>query len=154
MENSHIVSRYDKNLDRIKSGIMDMGELVANQLAQATEALFQFDADRVDQLIATDRSINGMQKDIYSRAERLIALRAPVAIDLRQVLSPITIAGELERIGDHAKSTGKRARILATQKPDSALLEMLRDMSTACQSMLADAMLDNAALKDLATKNY
>lgn len=140
MENSHIVSRYDKKIERIKSSILDMGDLVISQLDQATDALFHFDATAVDQLIATDRTINGMHKDIYSRAERLIALRQPVALDLRKVLSPINIAGELERIGDHAKSTAKRARVLSAQKPDMALLDMLRDMSTSGEIMLSDVL--------------
>ena len=66
-----------------------------------------FDAGEVDRLVATDRKINGMNKDIYTRSETLIARRQPMALDLRQALSPINIAGELERIGDHAKSTAK-----------------------------------------------
>lgn len=140
MENAHIVSRYDKNLDRIKSGIMDMGGLVISQLCGATEALIRFDADTVEKLIATDRKINGMQQDIYAQAERLIALRQPMAIDLRQALSPINIASELERIGDHAKTTAKRARVFANLVPDAGLLSVVEDMSGQVQNMLSDAL--------------
>ena len=138
MENSHIVSRHDKNLGRIISGILDMGDLVISQLRQATDALDNFEADTVDRLIATDRIINGMYKDIYARAERLIALRQPMALDLRQALSPINIASNLERIGDHAKSTAKRARLLAGQTPDPALLAVVHQMSSTVQAMLSD----------------
>lgn len=140
MENSHIVSRHDKNLGRIKSGVLDMGDLVISQLNQATVSLDNFEADTVDHLIATDRTINGMYKDIYTRAERLIALRQPMALDLRQTLSPINIASNLERIGDHAKSTAKRARLLARQTPDPALLVVIQKMSGTVQVMLSDVL--------------
>jgi len=140
MENSHIVSRHDKNLGRIISGILDMGDLVISQLSQATDALDNFEADTVDQLIATDRTINGMYKDIYTRAERLIALRQPMALDLRQALTPINIASNLERIGDHAKSTAKRARLLGGQTPDPALLAVVHQMSSTVQAMLSDVL--------------
>mgnify|MGYP000170968328 CR=1 FL=1 len=140
MENSHIVSRYDKNLGRIQSGILDMGDLVISQLQQATDALENFEAGTVEQLITTDRTINGMYKDIYTRAERLIALRQPMALDLRQALSPINIASNLERIGDHAKSTAKRARLLTGQTPDPALLVVIHQMSSTVQAMLSDVL--------------
>ena len=140
MEKSHIVSRHDKSMGRIMSGILDMGDLVISQLRQATEALNAFEADTVDHLIATDRTINGMYKDIYSRSERLIALRQPMALDLRQALSPIDIASNLERIGDHAKSTAKRARKLAEQNPDQSLLAVIEDMSSTVQTMLRDVL--------------
>ena len=140
MENSHIVSGYDKNLDRIKSSILDMGELVISQQNQAMDALHSFDAETVEQLIAKDRTINGMYKDIYTRSERLIALRQPMALDLRQALSPINIASNLERIGDHAKSTAKRARLLAPLSPDPALLGVISQMNEAAGSMLSDVL--------------
>ncbi len=140
MENSHIVSRHDKNLGRIKSGILDMGDLVMSQMGQATDALATFEAEVVEQLIATDRTINGMYKDIYTRSERLIALRQPMALDLRQALSPIDIASNLERIGDHAKSTAKRARRLTAHTPDPALLAVIFQMSSKGQAMLSDVM--------------
>jgi len=140
MENSHIVSRYDKNLGRIQSGILDMGDLVISQLRQATDALDNFEADTADHLIGTDRAVNGMYKDIYTRAERLIALRQPMALDLRQALAPISIASNLERIGDHAKSTAKRARLLAGQTPDPALFAVIQKMSGMVQAMLSDVL--------------
>lgn len=140
MENLHISSRYDKDLNKLKRRILDMGEQVITQLAEATEALDHFDAGEVDRLVAFDRTINGMHQDIYSRSERLIALRQPMALDLRQALSPINIAGELERIGDHAKSTAKRARLLADSDAGKPAREKIQQMSTLLQAMLSDAL--------------
>ncbi|NOX72381.1 MAG: phosphate signaling complex protein PhoU [Alphaproteobacteria bacterium] len=140
MENAHIVSRFDKDLDRIKNRILEMGDLVLTQIAQATDLLQDFDAPTADQLIARDRKVNGMNKTIHSRAERLIALRQPVALDLRAALSPINIAFELERIGDHAKSCAKSARKLANAPADTAAMQIVLDMSALVQAMLADVL--------------
>ncbi|WP_306116201.1 MULTISPECIES: phosphate signaling complex protein PhoU [unclassified Roseovarius] len=136
----HIMSRYDKDLGKLKRRILSMGTQVIDQMADATEALDQFDAKEVDRLVAFDRTINGMHQDIYTRSERLIALRQPMALDLRQVLLPINIAHELERIGDHAKSTAKRARILAEREPSQPACDKVREMSEKVQAMLAEAL--------------
>lgn len=140
MENSHIVSRFDETFDQLKTNILEMGAMVISQMQKATDALENYDEQAVDALIAQDRRINGMNKDIYSRSERLIAMRQPMALDLRQALSPINIAGELERIGDHAKSTAKRARKLGGASPDPELGEKVRRMSDMTCDMLAQAL--------------
>ena len=140
MESTHISSRYDEQLGRIKTGILDMGNLVIAQLRKATDALTEFDADTVDDLIAADRMINGLHKSSYSRAERLIALRQPMALDLRQALLPISIAGQLERIGDHAKSVAKRARVLADTELDDQIVSMIQKMSALTCTALKDVL--------------
>lgn len=136
----HIMSRYDKDLGKLKRRILSMGSQVIDQIVDATEALDQFDAKEVDRLVAFDRTINGMHQDIYTRSERLIALRQPMALDLRQVLLPINIAHELERIGDHAKSTAKRARILADRQPSQPACDKIREMSAKVQAMLTEVL--------------
>ncbi len=135
-----IMSRYDKDLGKLKRRILSMGTQVIDQLSDATDALDQFDASEVNRLVAFDRTINGMHQDIYNRSERLIALRQPMALDLRQVLLPINIAHELERIGDHAKSTAKRARILAESEAGQPARDKIREMSEKVQAMLSDAL--------------
>ena len=145
MENTHISSRYDEQLGRIKTGILDMGNLVIAQLRKATDALTEFDADTVEDLIAADRMINGLHKSSYNRAERLIALRQPMALDLRQALLPISIAGQLERIGDHAKSVAKRARVLADAEIDATLLDLIQRMSVLTCTALTDVLRAYAA---------
>ena len=141
MENAHIVTRFDKDLDRIKGRVLEMGNLVLAQIVQATDLLQDFDAAVATRLIARDRKVNGMNKTIHNRAERLIALRQPVALDLRAALSPINIAFELERIGDHAKSCAKSARKLAHNPTDNAAMLTVLDMSALVQAMLADALI-------------
>ncbi|MEO3415167.1 phosphate signaling complex protein PhoU [Roseovarius sp. CAU 1744] len=136
----HIMSRYDKDLRKLERRILEMGRQVRDQLSEATEALENFDAGDVERLVAFDRTINGLYQDIYSRSERLIALRQPMALDLRQVLLPINIAHELERIGDHAKSTAKRAGQLAQSDTGGPARAVLQDMSEKLQEMLNDVL--------------
>ncbi len=138
--NPHIMSRYDKDLNKLKRRILDMGKHVAEQLGEATEALDQYDAAEVERLVTFDRTINGMHQDIYTRSERMIALRQPMALDLRQVMLPINIAHELERIGDYAKSTAKKAHVLAENDAGALARAKLQEMSAELIAMLDKAM--------------
>ncbi len=141
MESEHIVGRFDKDLTKIKNDILKMGALVNAQIKGATDALMELDTAEVDRLVATDRKINGMAKKVHNRAERLIALRQPMALDLREALLAIKIAGELERIGDHAKSTAKRVRKLSDNANAGAVLNSVGEMSAKVQAMLTDVLL-------------
>ncbi|WP_456390730.1 phosphate signaling complex protein PhoU [Profundibacter sp.] len=141
MTQEHIVKKFDKNLDKIKTTIVEMGTIVGLQLRDASAVLFSYDRAEVDRITSHDRVINGLEKDIYSRAETLIARRQPMALDLRQTLAPINIAGELERIGDHAKSTAKRAHIFNDTLPEIAITELITQMSLMVQAMLDDVLI-------------
>jgi phosphate transport system protein len=141
MEHEHIVGRFDRDLQKIKALILNMGALVNAQIKGATDALMDFETAEVDALVATDRKINGMNKDVDNRAERLIALRQPMALDLREAMLPIKIAGELERIGDHAKSTAKRVRKLTENTTAEGALAQIGEMSDKVQAMLTDALI-------------
>ncbi len=153
MERQHIVKKFDKDLDRIKTAILEMGALVGQQLLDATTLLSRFDPDEVERIVVLDRTVNGFHKDIHDRAEILIARRQPMAQDLRQALAPINIAGELERIGDHAKSTAKRARIFNDNTPSPEILSLVNESGEIVRGMLADVMIayDNGDI-DLAAR--
>jgi len=153
MPQTHIVKKFDKNLEKIKAAIVEMGGLVGQQVNDATAVLSTYDAAEVKRITAFDRIINGLNTDIHDRAEILIVRRQPMALDLRQTLAPINIAGELERIGDHAKSTAKRAHIIDSAPPQSAALELIAQMSVIVQAMLGDVMVAyGAADIELAAK--
>ncbi len=140
MTQEHIVKQFDKNLEKIKTTIVEMGGLVGLQLNDATAVLSAYDAAEVERISTYDRIINGLNKDIHDRAEILIVRRQPVALDLRQTLAPINISGELERIGDHAKSTAKRAYTIHTIPSDDAAIELFARMSVVVQAMLNDVL--------------
>jgi len=153
MPQSHIVKKFDKNLEKIKAAIVEMGGLVGQQVNDAAAVLSTYDAAEVKRIAAFDRIINGLNKDIHNRAEILIVRRQPMALDLRQTLAPINIAGELERIGDHAKSTAKRAHLVENTPPEDTTLDLIAQMSVIVQAMLGDVLVayENADI-DLAAR--
>ena len=140
MENSHIVGRFDRDLKNIQSRVLAMGELVGTQLRDATTVLTDPLSEEISRIVATDRQVNRMNGSISDRCERLIALRQPMAADLREALSPISVAAELERIGDHAKSTAKKARKLGNERISPALFEIISHMSSLVVGQLGDVL--------------
>lgn len=137
MENEHIVKKFDKSLGKMMANILEMGELVGLQIRDAMAVLRDFDASEVDRIRAFDLQVNGLDKAIHTKAEQLIARRQPMALDLRKSLASINIAGELERIGDHAKSTAKRAHVVRDMDPQ---IDQLEQMSNLVRTMLTDVL--------------
>tara|TARA_X000000368_G_scaffold84677_1_gene64132 strand:+ start:6611 stop:7282 length:672 start_codon:yes stop_codon:yes gene_type:complete len=140
MEKEHIVGKFDKELDRIKNEILEMGMLVKKQIQGATKALLSFETKDVDELITTDLKINGMNKTINQHVEQLIAMRQPMALDLRSALMATSIAAELERLGDHAKSTARRVKKLSENSSGEDILNLLGQMSQIIQEMLTKVL--------------
>ena len=140
MENEHIVGKFDDDLDRIKNEIVEMGKLVRKQIQGATNALLSFDTDDVDTLVATDRRINGMNKTIHRHAEQIIAMRQPMALDLRLALMATSIANELERLGAHANSTAKKVRKLTENSSGEKTMKLIGQMSEIVQEMLTGVL--------------
>ena len=140
MEKEHIVGAFDADLDRIENEILEMGKLVKKQIRSATNALLEMEIEEVDSLIANDRQINGMNKNINTLAEQMIAMRQPMAVDLRLALMATNIATELERLGDHAKSTAKRIRRLSDVTPEKNIMNLIEKMSDVVTDMLTSAL--------------
>ena len=140
MIKEHIVGKFDDELTRIKSEILEMGELVGNQIKEAMDALLSFNTEGVDALVKTDRTINGMNKKINRHAEQLIAMRQPMALDLREALLATSIASELERLGDYAKSTAKKVRKLSENSSGEAALALLGNMGEIVMDMLTNVL--------------
>ena len=140
MEKEHIVGAFDADLDRIEKEILEMGKLVKKQIRAATNALLEMEIEEVDSLIANDRQINGMNKNINTLAEQMIAMRQPMALDLRLALMATSIATELERLGDHAKSTAKRIRRLSDVTPEKHIMTLIEKMSDVVTGMLTSEL--------------
>ena len=140
MTQEHIVKKFDDELNRIKSEILEMGSLVKKQLQESTEALLSFNPQGMDVLIKTDRTINGMNKKINRHVELILTRRQPMALDLRQVWLATSIASELERLGDYAKSTAKKVKKLSDNSSGEKALNLLGDMSKIVIEMLGDVL--------------
>jgi phosphate transport system protein len=112
----HIVSAYDEELKQLHALIARMGGLVETQLEGAVRAVLRRDAELAQRIRQGDKEIDRLEHDADAMALRLIALRQPMAVDLRNTIAALKIAADLERFCDHAKSIAKRA-IAISQMP-------------------------------------
>jgi phosphate transport system protein len=113
----HTVRAFSEQLESLSSGIAQMGGLAEAQLADAVEAIARRDTRLAEGAIAGDPRIDELQQQIEAKALKLLALRQPMAVDLRDTLAAIKTASELERIGDLAKNIAKRALVLNREPP-------------------------------------
>ena len=102
MEDRHISSLFDNDLEKIQAHIIKMGGMVELAISNATKSFVSKDIELAEEVRKGDVAIDEMEKLINEEAARVIALRAPTAIDLRIILSVIRVSGNLERIGDYA----------------------------------------------------
>jgi phosphate transport system protein len=106
--NEHTVVSYDEELTGLAAQISDMGGMVEAAVADATRALLKLDHELAKTTIAQDKTIDQMHRVIDDKAVSMIARRQPVGSDLRAIITAIHIAGDLERVGDMAKTIGRR----------------------------------------------
>lgn len=140
MEEQHIASAYDRDLELIQARIMKMGGLVEVAIIDAAKALETSDEELALQVRANDKIIDALEYQINEDAARLIAIRAPAASDLRLVLSVMKISANLERIGDYAKNMAKRTVVLAQGPTVTDSTSALRRMAREVERMLKDAL--------------
>ncbi|HWA03980.1 MAG TPA: phosphate signaling complex protein PhoU [Rhizomicrobium sp.] len=113
----HTVKAFTEKLETLASGVAQMGGLAEAQLADAIEAIARRDTLLAENVVGGDKNIDQLQQNIEDQAMKLLALRQPMAVDLRETLAAIKIASELERIGDLAKNIAKRAIVLNREPP-------------------------------------
>jgi phosphate transport system protein len=109
----HIVTAYEDALKRLKSGIVQMAGAAETQIDQAVACLAQRNPDLAREIVDADAHLDSFEQEIEAACMRMLVLRQPVADDLREVIGALKIAGNLERVGDHAKNTARRAAELA-----------------------------------------
>ena len=140
MNQQHIASAYDRDLEAIQAMIMKMGGLVEAAILDAANALENRDEEAAEAVRRGDAAIDRLEERIDEECARVIALRAPTAGDLRTVLSVMKIAGNLERIGDYAKNLAKRTTVLSQLQPVGESTAALRRMSRQVREMLKDGL--------------
>ncbi len=132
MSFEHTVRAYDEDLDAITAELARMGGLAEASVADAVHAIARRDVDMAETVIARDRKLDALETEIERKAIRLIALRQPVADDLRRTVAAMKIASNLERVGDLAKNIAKRAMVLAESDsatpPLTASIERMGDL--------------------------
>lgn len=137
--NDHTVRSFDEQLQALATLVAQMGGLTEAQLAAAIEAIARRDSQAAESAVAGDGRIDALQAEIEECAVKLLALRQPMAVDLRDTLAAIKIAGELERIGDLAKNIAKRALVL-NREPPIRLTQSLARMGKAAQGQLKQVL--------------
>ena len=113
----HTVASFDADLEDAGRHDRRYGSPRGRALADATRALIERNAQLAQQVIASDRVIDMLQHDIEERAVATIARRQPMAVDLREIVSTMRIANDLERVGDLAKNVAKRVIAIGDQPP-------------------------------------
>ncbi len=131
----HTVKAFTEQLEALSAAVAQMGGLAEAQLADAIEAIGRRDTALAESAVGGDRRIDALQQEIEDRALKLLALRQPMAVDLRETLAAIKIASELERIGDLAKNIAKRAIVL-NREPPIRLTQSLARMGRQTLSQL------------------
>jgi phosphate transport system protein len=137
---SHTVASFDADLKTLDALTTDMGERAKRSLVDAAKALLERDARLAQQVIAADRAIDALQHDIEERAVQTIARRQPMAVDLREIVSAMRIASDLERIGDLAKNVAKRVIAIGEQPSPANLSSGLGTLAARVGEQLGDVL--------------
>ena len=140
MQDQHIASAYDRDLEAIQAMLAKMGGLVEEAITDAAKALETRDEDLAESVRRGDGAVDRLEEQVHEECARVIAIRAPVGRDLRTVLTVIKIAGNLERIGDYAKNLAKRTTVLSQMQPVGDSAAGLRRMSRQVREMLKDGL--------------
>src|SRR5512139_1033100 len=143
----HTAKAFDVDLQELTRMVAEMGGLAERQIADAVDALARRDADRAQRTVAGDPSIDALQSEIEEKAVLTIARRQPMAVDLREVVSALRVANDLERIGDLAKNIGKRVALTGDFHPVK-LIRGVEHMAALVLTQLKE-VLDAYAAHDL-----
>ncbi len=137
----HTVKAFDNDIGQLRGLISQMGGLAEDAIARAMQALQRTDLQLAAEVRAGDKAIDAIEAEVERLAVRIIALRAPLAVDLREVVAALKIASVVERIGDYAKNIAKRVPMIESEhriEPVSVLpamgrmaAEMLHDVLDA-----------------------
>lgn len=139
-ESSHIVKSFDMDLEHLNSEIAGMGELVIRQMEKSLTSVVDQDIALANQVIESDPEIDAIEHSIDSFAIRIIALRQPVAQDLRAVISALKVSSHLERIADYATNIAKRGLSLSEVKYPPAIGKAVPRLMRLAQEMIRDVL--------------
>jgi phosphate transport system protein len=140
----HTVKAFDDDITGLRGLIAEMGGLVELSITQAMDALVRLDETLAAEVVQRDKKIDKLEVEVDKRAIRVLALRAPMADDLREVVATLKVAGVLERIGDYAKNIAKRVGHIEGRSRFEPLT-LLPAMSEIASGMVHDVLTAYAA---------
>ncbi len=131
--------QYMRSLSHLRDQVVQLSSMVDKAIARSTDALKNQDIELAQQVVSADHDINELRWGLESEALAVIAMQAPMAGDLRQIVAGLHIISELERMGDHAAGNAKIALLTADEPPLKPLVDIPR-MSSVARSMLSSAI--------------
>lgn len=145
----HIVRSFSQELIRLRNLLVEMGGLVESQLALATLGITDGDGEAATRAIAQDPAVDRLEREVETTVIRMLALRQPMAMDLRLIVAAMKVSSDLERIGDYAANVAKRAGVLAQFRVPYSM-GAIAQMSRLVQEnlkLVVDAVGENDAVK-------
>ena len=136
----HISSRYNSDLERLRSSVLEMGELVERQLAQAIGGITEPDARVMVRVAQEELRVNQLERSIDEDCSRILATRGPTASDLRLIITILKIITDLERIGDEGEKVAAIAARLATRERPNNRYRELHNLGEVVSEMLHDTL--------------
>ncbi|EFK06651.1 phosphate transport system regulatory protein PhoU [delta proteobacterium NaphS2] len=139
MNSRHIVRSYDEELQLLKSQVLQMGRMALRQLTRALETVISRDSSQAEAIMADDAPIDALQKEIDRLTLAMLARRQPLALDLRNIVSGIRMASDLERIADYSANIARHSMDLNSadvQKPVEGIIKMTEKAKTMLSSVM------------------
>ncbi len=144
----HTLKAYDKELETLERRIAEMGGIAEKMVIDAMDALVQSDSGLARAVIACDDRLDALQREVEESAILTIARRQPMAVDLREIIGAIRVAGDLERVGDLAKNVAKRSLKIGGEPRSPREIVGLKHMNDVAMELLKD-VLDAYAQRDI-----
>jgi phosphate transport system protein len=135
----HTVKSYDEELKKLQQDVASMGSLAEGELQNAVQALIRRNADLGAQVVLDDAQVDELEQLAGAQVVRLLALRQPMASDLREIVAALKISSDLERIGDYSANIGKRV-VALSQVPPFRLPATLPRMGWLAQQSIRDVL--------------
>lgn len=135
----HTVRSFDEQIEELRTLIGQMGGLAEAQISDAVDALVRRDADAALEVVVRDAELDRMEAEAERLAVTIIALRSPLADDLREIVAALKISAVIERIGDYAKNIAKRVPVLTQAAPVQPSV-IIPEMAKAAALMIRDAL--------------
>jgi phosphate transport system protein len=136
----HILSRFNEDLERIRTQVLQMGGLVEEQFKRAVQALIDGDSRAGEEVARNDHKVNAMEIAIDENCSRILATRSPAASDLRLIVAIIKTITDLERIGDEAEKIGYIGARLASMEQPADRYRELKHIGRLVSDMVHEAL--------------
>jgi phosphate transport system protein len=136
----HTVKSYDKDLRAIADTLDEMVDLVIHSIEMVAQMIKLRDSSFIEKITDHDYKVNTLDHLIEKKVTAMLALRQPMAVDLRYIISSLKVSSNLERSGDQAKSIIKKIALIGSEKFESGVEESLISMIETCKKMVREAV--------------